>query len=133
MKIKFLTLASVVLLVFGFALAASAGAILDTDGDVVPDVLDNCPTAANGTAPQPNPPNLVSNQTDSTVPPDGYGDVCDCDFDQDGFVLGNDIGLLFAKFAGTDPEYDVDVDGFVLGSDVGKCFAVFGVTMPPLL
>jgi hypothetical protein len=44
-----------------------------------------------------------------------------CDFDGDGYVLGNDISELFDFFNTTSPRHDVDNDGFVLGSDVAIC------------
>jgi len=57
------------------------GSCIDTDGDGVPDVLDNCPTVANGPA-QASIPG-VGNQTDTDG--DGLGDACDPDDDNDGY------------------------------------------------
>jgi hypothetical protein len=117
MKIKFLAMASAVLLVVGFSLTVSAGSIVDTDLDLIPDVFDNCSLAANG-------PNDALNQTDDDL--DGFGTACDCDFTQDLFVLGDDIVDLFANFnSSTSPLHDIDGDGFVLGSDVVLCFNQF--------
>jgi hypothetical protein len=117
MKIKFLAIASAVLLVIGFSLAASAGSIADGDGDLIPDVFDNCSADANG-------PNDALNQTDDDD--DGFGTACDCDFTQDGIVLGDDIVSLFGAFnSTTSPLHDIDGDGIVLGSDVVICFGQF--------
>jgi hypothetical protein len=121
MKIKFLAIASAVLLVVGFSLTVSAGSIADGDGDTIPDVFDNCVNVPNG-------PNDAQNQTDTDG--DGFGNQCDCDFVDpppgDGIVLGNDIVELFGAFnSTTSPLHDMDGDGIVLGSDVVICFAQF--------
>ena len=48
----------------------------DADGDLIPDELDNCPQTAN------------RQQIDSDA--DGYGNVCDCDLDNNGRVDAGD-------------------------------------------
>lgn len=116
MKIKFLAIASAVLLVIGFSLTASAGSIVDTDLDLIPDVFDNCSA-------DPNGPNDALNQTDDDM--DGFGTACDCDFTQDGFVLGDDVVSLFGAFNSSSALHDIDGDGTVLGSDVVICFGQF--------
>jgi hypothetical protein len=120
MRIKFLAIASAVLLVIGFAMTASAGAIADVDSDTIPDVFDNCSTTANG-------PNDNLNQTDDDN--DGYGTACDCDFTQDLIVLGDDIASLFNAFNTTSALHDVTGDGTVLGDDIAQCFNQFN--LPP--
>jgi hypothetical protein len=59
---------------------------LNTDGDLLPDIVDNCAFTAN-------------DQTDSNG--DGIGNACTCgDLDADGFgVLAGDLALLRAHFA----------------------------------
>ncbi len=117
MKRKFVAIASAVLLVVGFSLAAGAGSIDDTDGDLIPDVFDNCRTAANG-------PGDALNQTDEDG--DGFGTACDCDFTQDGIVLVDDIASLFGAFnSTTSPLHDNTGDGIVLTDDVAFCFSQF--------
>jgi len=59
----------------------------DSDGDGVPDSLDNCPY-------EPNTDQADSGGVNTTVP-DGIGDACQCgDVDNDGKVLGNDAIIL---------------------------------------
>jgi hypothetical protein len=93
------------------SIAMSAQAV-DTDLDLIDDAFDNCPTVPNG-------PNDLSNQVDTDN--DGFGNVCDCDFTQDGISLHNDLNVLLAAFYSTQELYDVDGDGFVLGTDVYIC------------
>jgi hypothetical protein len=66
------------------AVGAKAGS-LDTDGDGVFDVDDNCSS-------NPNP-----NQCDSDQ--DGYGNICDGDFDQNGIVDASDFPIFIARHA----------------------------------
>lgn len=91
MKIKLIMLVS--LFALGFAINANAGAVVDTDLDLVPDAFDNCLTAPNG-------PAQGSNQVDSDL--DGYGNVCDADYDNDGAELVNtiDFASFLAAFTG---------------------------------
>jgi len=76
-------------------------AVADSDGDGVPDRRDDCRE-------QPNP-----DQRDSDG--DGFGDVCDGDFDQDGVVGASDV-VLFERALRTGarlPGADLDGDGVV--------------------
>ena len=118
MKIKFLAIASAVLLAIGFSLAAGAGTIADGDSDLVPNVYDNCSERANG-------PASASNQVDTDDPDDGFGDSCDCDYNNDGTVLGDDILALFGVFNTASTLHDNIPDGTVLGDDVLFCFGQF--------
>lgn len=54
----------------GFPIASFAGLAPDTDGDGVPDVLDNCLNVAN------------AGSLDCDTDQDGYGNACDCDLNQ---------------------------------------------------
>jgi len=123
MKIKLIASACVLMLAFGFSLTAGAGSITDGDGDLIPDVFDNCVFDANG-------PNDAQNQTDGDN--DGFGDACDCDYTSpapgDGLVLGNDLLELFSFFNQVDPLpaiHDNTGDGLVLGDDLLYCFSQF--------
>ena len=103
---------SIVLMTFGFATSAMAGSIDDADGDGIPDVIDNCTLVANGIAAG----GTCSNQIDSDA--DGFGDICDSDFDNDGITGFSDFTILLAAIGSADPVIDLDCDGIVAFSDV---------------
>jgi len=99
----------------------------DSDGDSIPDQLDNCP----------NTPNPLQ---EDTFPPAGNscGDICECEgnFDGDGDVDGTDATTFKSNFGrnqftnpceSVDPcNGDVDCDGDVDGSDASLFKADFG-------
>jgi hypothetical protein len=120
MKFKFMAMAVALLMMAGFSLSSTAGSITDTDTDGVPDIYDNCSTIANGAAQAAG----VGNQLDGDG--DGYGNICDTDFDQDGATLSGDLGLLKANFGSANPIIDVDNDGAVLGTDLTSLKGNFG-------
>ena len=105
---------------------ARAGAVLDADGDLIPDAFDNCSTLDNG-------PNDGSNQVDVDL--DGFGNRCDADFDQDGATTPADFGLFLGTFGGPciPPGVcapDLDGDGAVTPADFGIFLTYFGVGPP---
>jgi hypothetical protein len=120
MKIRLTLLVS--LFTVGFALSASAGAVTDTDADLVPDAFDNCSADQNG-------PGQASNQVDTDV--DGFGNVCDADFNNDNGVDGGDFGLFVAAFNSTTALYDLTGDGQVDGADFGRFVALFNAVPGP--
>ncbi len=104
------------------AIAVTGIAFLDSDGDGVEDFEDNCLTISN------------ASQCDSDA--DGYGNHCDADFDDNGFVNFADLGLLRIGFFGdsTEPEYnelDLNCDGAVNASDLASFKTLFGSTPGP--
>ena len=85
MKMKMVEAVKVTLFALALCLplAAFAGPATDTDGDGVADVFDNCVSIANaGTL-----------GCDSDI--DGYGNVCDGDFNQDNATDGADFSPTF--------------------------------------
>jgi hypothetical protein len=109
------------LLAIGFAFSANAGSIDDTDGDLIPDVFDNCPNQDNG--PNTFPAN---NQTD--IRGAGIGVRCDPDYNGDGDVGVADFIIFFDVFTGltTNPQADHNQDG-----DVGVAdFIIFDAFFP---
>jgi hypothetical protein len=104
--------------VIGFAYSASAGVASDADGDAIPDVLDKCMLdSRNATAP-----------STCDVDVDGYGNVCDGDFDQNNAVNATDFTMLFIPaFKGNDPSpwpqgMDMDCNGAVNATDFTMYF-----------
>lgn len=115
MKLKLLMIVGICTL--GFAMNANAGVIADADGDLIPDVLDNCPKASfpNGPGQAPN------NQID--IDADGFGNRCDADYDQvNASVDLDDFTLFLAAFGGPGGSiYDhdfvnatIDLDDFTI-------------------
>jgi hypothetical protein len=90
----------------------------DTDGDGVPDGADNAYLV-------PNP-----DQTDADG--DGYGDVADCDADNDSLTGAAELSLFVNQFgkqqgdAGFDPYLDLDHDGGVGFADFELLQAEWG-------
>lgn len=111
---------ALVLLLLLFPVAGFAGAVLDADGDLVPDQFDSCSTHANG-------PNEASNQIDSDL--DGYGDRCDPDVDQSCSVTSLDFGAWLTCFGAYCSEADFDNSGTVTSLDFGVFLTFFG--QPP--
>lgn len=98
--------------------AAIGGSATDTDGDGIVDSLDNC-------VDDPNPSQLDTNG-------DGFGNRCDADIDNDGFVTNfGDLGLLRLAFfsspgaANWNPDADFNGDNVVNFVDLGIMRSVF--------
>lgn len=80
----------------------------DLDDDGVADPDDNCVAVANGPLAGPN------DQVDDDA--DGFGNVCDCDFDQDGACNIDDFAIFLPDFAAGAPgalATDMNADGSV--------------------
>jgi hypothetical protein len=117
MKYGIIAIFCAILLSFGVAMTASAGSVEDTDGDAVPDLFDNCRLLPNG-------PMAATGSCGTAVQldfdNDGYGDPCDGDFDQSGFVNGSDLTAMFALlFPVGSPPYagDLNCSGYTNGAD----------------
>ena len=95
----------------------------DVDGDGRPDPDDNCILIAQADSPS----GTEFCDTDF----DGYGNVCDCDFNNDDVCGGPDFAIFAANF-GTAPANlgpDMTCDGVVGGPDFARFLAEFGA--PP--
>ncbi|MCA9504774.1 MAG: thrombospondin type 3 repeat-containing protein [Spirochaetaceae bacterium] len=84
----------------------------DTDGDGVPDPVDNCLLVSN-----PGPGQIDSDQ-------DGYGNRCDGDFNNDGVVDGLDV-YIFEQSWELPGVTDHNRDGFTDGGDYGIFLTLF--------
>ena len=97
---KFILVISMLALVLASPLAQAT----DTDLDGVVDSQDNCINNANNT------------QLDTDG--DGYGNACDGDFDQSGFVDAGDLSIFRSRYMNTDTDADLDGSGDVSGNDL---------------
>jgi hypothetical protein len=77
----------------------------DDDSDGIANVEDNCTQVAN------------TDQRDTDG--DGYGNMCDADFTQDGNTNGFDLGYFKSVYFSSDPDGDLNGDGSVNGFDLG--------------
>ena len=108
------------------ATAGTASGEGDVDGDLVPDAFDNCIEVPNGPGQAPN------DQVDADG--DGYGNACDADFDQSGFVGLTDYNILWTCFGRVGsctndaffPALDLDVDGATNAIDQAILFTQLG-------
>jgi hypothetical protein len=96
--------AAAVVAVASFAPMAHA-AFADTDGDGVPDAIDNCVLVANAT------------QRDTQVA--GVGNICNGDLNRDGFVNSLDLGIFKGVFMTSNANADFNGDGVVNSLDLG--------------
>ncbi len=102
--------AVLLVLAAGTPVASLAGPPPDADGDGIPDVLDNCSLA----------PNNFGSPASCDTDQDGFGNVCDADFNEDLTVDGSDFAIWRGDFStgtgvdsgtGTDMNCDTAVDG----------------------
>lgn len=112
--------------VIGLPMASMAGLAPDTDGDGVPDALDNCTTVPNAGSDTDPGGSCDKDQ-------DGIGSMCDADFNEDGAEDGSDFTIFKADFGG-DPDTngtDMNCDGATDGSDFTRFKARFSASPPP--
>lgn len=102
--------------ILGLSVAAFAGLGTDSDGDGVLDVNDNCSAVAQ-----------IAGVNDCDTDGDGYGNMCDGDFDNSFTVNSNDFGNYFAGDFATKIDSGVGTDhdcsGTVNSNDFGGTFA----------
>lgn len=89
----------------------SGCAAIDSDGDGVADVMDNCTDVVN------------TIQLDSNG--DGYGNACDADINNDCVVNAVDLGLFRLDFFGSGPDTDFNGDAVVNVLDLGILRSLF--------
>jgi subtilisin family serine protease len=103
---------------------ALAALVLDTDADGVPDSVDNCINVPNGPfIPDSGGHGLPQWDTDG----DGYGNLCDPDFNQNNFVDPVDFSVLKQRFGQPGwPDQDLNGNGIVDPSDFSRLKTMFG-------
>ena len=85
----------------------------DQDRDGTPDAVDNCILHANGPL-IPDAGGNIQRDTDG----DGFGNVCDPDFDNNLVVNASDLAYLKLKFFTADPDADLNGDNIVNAGDL---------------
>ncbi len=93
----------------------------DQDGDGVPDDRDDCIAVPNG----PLHPD-VGGHSQRDTSGDGYGNLCDADFDHNGIVNFADLAYIKAHFGTSDPDADLDGNGIVNFADLAITKSLFG-------
>ena len=88
-----------------FVLTVNPVIVIDTDNDGIEDSADNCVTVAN------------ADQRDTNG--DGYGNVCDADFNDDCVINVIDLGIMRTVFFTGDGDADLNGDGVVNVLDLG--------------
>lgn len=91
--------------------AAPGDFFVDSDGDGIPDSADNCRL-------DPNPA-----QVDADL--DGFGNLCDGDFDNDGLTNFADLAFFRSVFLTSDAVADLDSNGSVNFADLAVLRALF--------
>jgi hypothetical protein len=89
----------------------------DTDGDGIPDSRDNCI--------------LVPNKDQLDSDGDGYGNACDADLNNDGFVNALDLAAMRNQFGKRKVPGDINGDGIVNALDISLFAKLFGKAPGP--
>ncbi len=88
---------------------------IDTDEDSIIDINDNC--------------TIVSNPDQRDTDHDGYGNLCDADFDNNGIVSFADLDHFRKHFGTSNPDADLDGNGSVSFKDLDIFRYLF--SLPP--
>jgi hypothetical protein len=102
--------------------AATVTAVVDSDGDGVVEAADNCRLARNGAG---DAASSGAAQRDTNG--DGYGNVCDADFNNSGWVDALDLALLRVALGSSRyPDRDLDGNGTVNATDLALFRTLYG-------
>jgi hypothetical protein len=114
--------------VVGFCVSDGSGVGKDdTDSDGVPDSLDNAYLTANG--PVSGPYNFDrKHQYDTNN--DMYGNIGDCDVDNENTVGFNDVNTVLIEYGSAGPDTDFDNDGSVGFNDFNTLLGRWNETAP---
>jgi len=85
--------------------------IPDSDADRILDTMDNCTQVVN----------LNQRDTDN----DGFGNICDPDFDNNLIVNAADLAFFKTKFFSSDPDADLNGNGVVNAADLAILKTMF--------
>jgi hypothetical protein len=94
-----------------YVAVAGFHAVPDSDGDLIREIMDNCTQVAN------------TDQRDTDA--DGYGNICDPDFDNNLVINFTDLGYLKSQFFTADADADLDANGSVNFTDLGILKSMF--------
>ena len=94
-----------------YSVTAGFESIPDSDADKILDAMDNCTQVVN----------LTQRDTDS----DGYGNICDPDFDNNLVVNASDLAFFKTKFFSSDPDADLNGDSVVNAADLAILKTMF--------
>jgi hypothetical protein len=94
-----------------YKVVAGFESIPDSDADKILDAMDNCTKVAN----------LDQRDTDG----DGFGNICDPDFDGNKIVNAGDLAYMKSKFFTNDPDADLDGNGIVNAGDLARLKSFF--------
>ena len=101
-------------------LSVILAAPIDTDNDGIPDDSDNCILVPNGPL-IPDAGGNVQRDTDG----DGFGNVCDPDFDNNLVINAADLAFFKTKFFSSDPDADLNGNGVVNAADLAMLKTMF--------
>ncbi|HEX5355562.1 MAG TPA: C25 family cysteine peptidase [Aquabacterium sp.] len=99
------------------ATTQAASTETDSDGDGIPDSRDNCI--------------YVPNKSQLDTDGDGYGNACDADLNNDGFVNSLDLSAMRNQFGKRSVPGDLNGDGIVNSLDISLFAKLFGKAPGP--